>query len=137
MKDDSGAYGVFTEQGSSASQMAAAKVVDVIVRRPDCDGQAADAISACTPTKTRRCSKVAQNSEVRVSRHMDTCSTTQICRNHGQTLKIQRFLQNEICTDSSRKFCWNSNGRKYRTGNADLFTGNKVCSYLYTWMTLK
>ena len=39
VKDDSGAYAVFTEQGSSASQMTAAKVMD-------CDGQAADAVSA-------------------------------------------------------------------------------------------
>ena len=30
VKDDSGSYAVFTEQGSSASQMAAAKVMDVI-----------------------------------------------------------------------------------------------------------
>ena len=46
VKDDSGAYAVFTEQGSSASQMKAAKVMDVIARLPECDGQAADAISA-------------------------------------------------------------------------------------------
>ena len=32
VKDDSGAYAVFTEQGSSASQMIAAKVLDVIAR---------------------------------------------------------------------------------------------------------
>ena len=37
VKDDSGAYAVFTEQGSSASQMTAAKVMDVIARLPDCD----------------------------------------------------------------------------------------------------
>ena len=48
VKDDSGAFGVFTEQGSSASQMTAAKVMDVIARLPDCDGQAADAVSAYT-----------------------------------------------------------------------------------------
>ena len=42
-KDDSGAHAEFTEQGSSASQMKAAKVMDVIARLPDCDGQAADA----------------------------------------------------------------------------------------------
>ena len=35
VKDDSGAYAVFTEQGSSASQMTAAKVIDVISRLPD------------------------------------------------------------------------------------------------------
>ena len=50
-KDDSGAYAVFTEQGSSASQMTAAKVMDVIARLPDCDGQAADAVSAYTQVK--------------------------------------------------------------------------------------
>ena len=39
MKDDSGSYAVFTEQGSSASQMTAANVLD-------CAGQASDAVSA-------------------------------------------------------------------------------------------
>ena len=48
VKDDSGAYAVFTEQGSSASQMTAAKIRDVIARSPGCDGQAADAASAHT-----------------------------------------------------------------------------------------
>ena len=46
--EDSGAYAVFTEQGSSASQMTAAKIMDVIARLPDCEGQAADKVSACT-----------------------------------------------------------------------------------------
>ena len=45
MKDDSGSYAVFTEQGSSASQMAAAKVMDVFFSRlPGCAGQAADIV---------------------------------------------------------------------------------------------
>ena len=48
VKDDSGSYAVFTEQGSSASQMTAAKVMDIISRLPGCAGQAADAVSACT-----------------------------------------------------------------------------------------
>ena len=45
MKDDSGAYAVFTEQGSSASQMTAAKVIDIKPRLPGCSGQAAAAVS--------------------------------------------------------------------------------------------
>ena len=49
MKDDSGSCVVLTGQGSSASHMTAAKVMDVIARLPDCDGQAADAVSACAP----------------------------------------------------------------------------------------
>ena len=48
VKDDSGAYAVFTEQGSSASQMTAAKIMDFIARLPDCDGQAPEAVSAYT-----------------------------------------------------------------------------------------
>ena len=46
VKDNSGSYAVFTEQGSSASQMTAAKIMDIISRLPGCDGQAADAVSA-------------------------------------------------------------------------------------------
>ena len=46
VKDDSGAFAVFTEQGSSASQMTAAKIMDVIARLPGCVGQAA--VSAYT-----------------------------------------------------------------------------------------
>ena len=39
VKDDSGSYAAFTEQGSSASQMTAAKIMDIISRLPGCDGQ--------------------------------------------------------------------------------------------------
>ena len=51
VKDDSGSYAVFTEQGSSASQMTAAKVMDIISRLPGCAGQAADAVSSYTQVK--------------------------------------------------------------------------------------
>ena len=46
--DDPGSFAVFTEQGSSASQMTAAKIMDIISRLLGCDGQAADAVSAYT-----------------------------------------------------------------------------------------
>ena len=51
VKDDSGSYAAFTEQGSSASQMTAVKIMDIISRLPGCDGQAADAVSVCTQVK--------------------------------------------------------------------------------------
>ena len=51
VKDDSGSYAVFTKQGSSASQMTAAKIMDIMSRLPGCDGQAADAVSAYTQVK--------------------------------------------------------------------------------------
>ena len=49
VKDDSGSYAAFTEQGSSASQMTAAKIMDIISRLPGCDGQAADTQYQLTP----------------------------------------------------------------------------------------
>ena len=48
VKDDSGSYAVFTEQGSSACHMTAAKIMDIISRLPGSAGQAADAVSAYT-----------------------------------------------------------------------------------------
>ena len=52
VKDDSGSYAIFTEQGSPTSQMTEAKVMDIISRLlPGCAGQAADAVSAYTQVK--------------------------------------------------------------------------------------
>ena len=67
-KDDSGAYAVSAEQGSSASHMTAAKVMDVVERSLDCDGQAPDSVSAYTQVKLEDASQIAQNSKVRMSR---------------------------------------------------------------------
>ena len=58
VRDDSGVCAVFTEQGSSASHMTAAKVMDVFARLPDCDGHAADAVSVYTQVKNRRRSEI-------------------------------------------------------------------------------
>ena len=51
VKDHSRSYAVFTEQGSSASQMTAAKVTDFFSRLPGCAGQAAGAVSAYTQVR--------------------------------------------------------------------------------------
>ena len=58
VKDDSGSHEVFTEQVSSASQVTAAKVMDIISRLPGCDGQAADAVSAYTQVKMEDATKL-------------------------------------------------------------------------------
>ena len=60
VKDDSGSYAVFPERGSSASQMTAAKVMDIISTLPGCSGQAADAVSAKTQVKMEDASKLLQ-----------------------------------------------------------------------------
>ena len=80
VEDGSGSYAVFTEQGSSASQMTAAKVMDIISRLPGCDGQAADAVSAYTQVKNGGCSKIVVNSKSGMSRHLDSSTTTQMAR---------------------------------------------------------
>ena len=76
VKDSSGAYAVFTEQGSSASQMTAAKIMDIISRLPGCDGQAADAVSAYTQVKMEDAHKLLKIAKsecpdiwIRLSRH--------------------------------------------------------------------
>ena len=66
VKDDSGSFAVITEQGSSASQMTAAKIMDIISRLPGCAGQAADATSAYTQVKMEDAPSLFKNSEVRV-----------------------------------------------------------------------
>ena len=58
VNDDSGSYPVFTEQGSSASQMTAAKVMDNLSRLQSCAGQAADAPFSAA----RRCERMSQHS---------------------------------------------------------------------------
>ena len=78
VKDESGSYAVFTEQGSSASQMTAAKIMDIISRLPGCDGQAADAVSAYTQVKMEDAHKLLKNSKIGVSRHLDSSTTTQM-----------------------------------------------------------
>ena len=145
VKGDSGAYAVFAEQGSSATQMTAAEVMDVIARLPHCDGQAADAIPDSGKNGGR--SQIAQNSKVRVVQTKGYVFHDTNGKNHGQTLKIQWFLLNEICTathsldfcgkDSSRKFCWSLDGKKYRIGKCLFVCRNKDYSYRPMWMTSK
>ena len=98
-KDDSGACAVFAEQGSSASQMTAAEVMDVIARLPDCDGQAGDAVSAHTQVRLEDAPRLLRIPKVRMSRRMDMPSHTH-GPNHGQTSKTQWCLLNAICTDT-------------------------------------
>ena len=80
VKDDSESCAVFTEQGSSASQMTAAKIMDIISRLPVCDGQAADAVSAYTQVKMEDASKLLKIRKIGVSRHLDSSTTTQMAK---------------------------------------------------------
>ena len=48
VRDESGYYAVFSEQGTSASHMAAAKFLDAIARCPGNNGEDSDAVGAYT-----------------------------------------------------------------------------------------
>ena len=96
VKNDSGSYAVFTEQGSSASQMTAAKVMDIISSLPGCAGQAADAVSAYTQVKMKDAPSLlkirSQNVQIFGFVYQDANDL-----NHGPVWKIQSFLLSEIC----------------------------------------
>ena len=78
VKDDSGAYAVFTEQGSSASQMTAEKSNGCHARLPYCDGQAADAVSAYTQVKMEDAPRLLKILKSVCPDVRDASSTTQM-----------------------------------------------------------
>ena len=80
VKDNSGSYAVFTEQGSSASQMTAAKIMDIISRLPGCDGQAADAVSAYTQVKMEDAHKLLKIPKSECPDILDSSTTTQMAK---------------------------------------------------------
>ena len=97
VKDDSGSCAVFTEQGSSASELTAAKVMDIISRVPGCAGQAADAVSAYTQVKVEDAPKLLKipNSEcpdvwIRLPRYKWPKSWS--------SMEDQSFFLSGICT---------------------------------------
>ena len=98
VKDDSGSYSIFTEQGSPACQMTAAKVMGIISRFPGCAGQAADAVSANTHVKMEDAPKLLKipksecpDISIHVPRHRWP-------KSWSSKWKIQSFFLNEICT---------------------------------------
>ena len=80
VKDNSGSYAVFTEQGSSASQMTAAKIMDIISRLPGCDGQAADAVSAYTHVKMEDAHKLLKIPKSECPDILDSSTTTKMAK---------------------------------------------------------
>ena len=113
VKNDSGSHAVFTEQGSSASLVTAAKVMDIISRQPGCAGHAADAVSAETQVKMVDAPTLLKIPKsdcpvicIRPPKHK--------WPNHGPVWKTQLFLLNGICTVIPwQDYCGNGNSRKF------------------------
>ena len=80
VKDNSGSYAVFTEQASSASQMTAAKIMDIISRLPGYDGQAADTVSAYTQVKMEDAHKLLKVPKSDCPDIWDSSTTTQMAK---------------------------------------------------------
>ena len=118
VKDDSGSHEVFTEQGSSASQMTAAKVMDIISRLPGCVGQAADAVPDFTHVKMEDGGTEAKG----IDGHMSlknaelepwtrlVCVPDDCCKNNGRCCKITRLWRTSswcsICLHSKCSSVW-------------------------------
>ena len=105
VKDDSGSYAVFTQQGSSASHMTAAKVMDILSRLPGCAGQTADAVSSYTRVKMED-SPLFKMPKSECPRYLDTSTKNTSGLNHGPVWQIQSFLLNEICMVIFRQDCY-------------------------------
>ena len=133
VKDDSGSCAVSTEQGSSASHMTAAKVLNVIARLLWGAGQASEMVSLYTPGKTEDASKLLHLSDKNVPLsgfgHRDISG-----QKLGKTFKILLFLLTGICTDT-----WDSSKRFYskmdRSGTACWCIDNKDSFFPLTWTT--
>ena len=115
VKDDSGSCAVFTEQGSSASQMTAAKVMGCHGKATRMRRTSSGRKISLHPGQNGRCSIVFfLKFKVRMSRYLDTSTKHTNGQNHGPVWKIQSFLSSEICMvilwqdcygkDNSRKF---------------------------------
>ena len=97
VKDDSGSYAVFTEQGSLASQMTAAKSNGYHLRITRLRWTSSRRSISLYPSENGRCSQIVKNSQIGISRHFDSSTTThmaEIMVLYGRQL----FLLKGICT---------------------------------------
>ena len=143
VKDDSGSYAVFTEQGTSASQMTGAKVMDIISRLPGCAGQAADAVSAYTQVKMEDAPKLLKipKSEcsdigIRLPKHKWPKSWSSM---EDPVVPLERNLYGHPLAGygkgNLRKSYCSTVGKRFPIGNVSLYTVKKDYSYLCMWMT--
>ena len=78
VKDNSVSYVVFTEQGSSAPQMTAAKSHGHYFKTTGMRRTSSRCSIRLHPGQNGRCTVVVEHSKVRMSRHLDSSTTTQM-----------------------------------------------------------
>ena len=131
----------FSEQGSSASQMTAAKEMDLIARLPDCDGQAADAVSVYTQVRLLRIPKSeCPDLWIRLPRHGWPESWADI---EDSVVLLERNLYGHPLGKPlvGKTIRGRSVGTKMGKGTELAMSfwciGNKDYACRYTWMTSK
>ena len=142
VKDDSGSYAVFTEQGSSASQMTAAKVMDIILRLPGCSGQAAEEVSAYTQVNMEDASTLLKNPKsespdiwIRLPKHVWPKSWSTV---EGPVVPLERNLYGHplaglLWERQIEQVLLLYDWEKFQIGNACSLTEKKDYSCLCMW----
>ena len=143
---DYGSHAVFAEQGSSASQMTTAKVMDIISRLPGC---ASSGCRICLyPGVNGRCSQIIENSQIGMPRHLDSSTTTQMAKiivQYGRPScsSWAKSVRSSFGRTVMGKAIWENPFEvrlgecMFPVGNAFSFTVKKGYFYLCVWMTLK
>ena len=80
VKDDSGSCAVFTEHGSSASQITAAKVVDIKIKTTGMRRTSSRCSISQHPGQNGRCTNVIENSKARMPGYLDTSTKAQMAQ---------------------------------------------------------
>ena len=142
VKDDSGSYAVCTEQGSSASQMTAAKVMDVYVKASRMFRTSSRCSIRLYPGQNGRCTNVIEipKSEcpdiwIRLPKHKWPKSWSNM---EDPVIPLERnlyghplagLLWERQLEEVLLKYGW----EKFQIGTACSLTENKDCSYLCVW----
>ncbi len=81
VKDETGSFAVFSEQGTRASLMAAAKLLDAFARMPGCEGEHSDAVGGYTQITWEEAAQLLGLDVRNVGFHSPKPSTERVGRN--------------------------------------------------------
>ena len=129
-KNDSGSHAVFTEQGSSASQMTAAECVGCYCKVTRLWRTSSRRNVSSRPSKVGGRSQNARNSKVRMSRGTDMSSATRVTqimvkhwrpRGSSRTIFVRTPTRRSLVGKTVRgSSLWTGMEKKYRIGNVCL-----------------
>ena len=124
--------------------MTVAKIMNPIARQLDCAGRVVDAVSVYIQVKMDDAPKLLKIPKVRMSRFMDSSSTTQVAEIMVKHWNPVVLLERNLCGHRFAGLLWERQFevlgtwmvKKYHIGKVCLFIAN-VDSCRYMWMTSK